>query len=117
MMFQSAAGGRTTKSLICDELTLDQLLADAIVHQLMRRDRVDEPGVRSLVRRVAAARSALRIVSYLGTGDENATAGLLHETVELWYRSGEVTSSERRRASTLRNSSGLAPRVAAGAAS
>jgi hypothetical protein len=32
------------------ELTLDQLLAEPIVQQLMRRDRVDEAAIRRLVR-------------------------------------------------------------------
>jgi|SRR5258707_9678665 hypothetical protein len=101
MMFQSAAVGRTTKNPIRDELTLDQLLADPIVQQLMRRDRVDEPGVRSLVRNVSVARSALRIVDYPDAAEENATARLSHETGDLWYRSGEVTSSERHRSLDL----------------
>jgi hypothetical protein len=35
------------------ELSLDDMLADPIVHLVMRRDGVDEAGVRALVRRVA----------------------------------------------------------------
>ena len=100
-MFQSTAAGGTTESPICNELTLDQLLADPIVRQLMRRDRVDEPGVRSLVQKVSAARSALRLVDYSDTGEENATARLLDETIELWYRPSEVTSSNQYRSLDL----------------
>jgi hypothetical protein len=96
MMLQGAADGRTTESPICKELTLDQLLADPIVRQLMRRDRVDESGVRSLVREVSAARSAVRIVDHPDRGEGNVTARLL-----LCYRPGEVTSSERYRSLDL----------------
>ena len=84
MMFQGAAAGRTTERRICNELTLDQLLADPIVQQLMRRDRVDEPGVRILVRKVSAARSALRIADHPDRGEENATARLLLGYHERW---------------------------------
>jgi len=38
------------------EPTLDQLLAEPIVQQLMRRDRIDEATIRHLVRKTAAAR-------------------------------------------------------------
>jgi hypothetical protein len=96
MMFQGAAAGRTTESPICNELTLDQLLADPIVRQLMRRDRVDEPGVRSLVREVSATRSTLRNVDHPDRGEENDTARLL-----VCYRSGEVTPSEQYRSLDL----------------
>jgi hypothetical protein len=62
----------------------------------MRRDRVDEPGVRSLVREVSAARSTLRIVDRPDRGEENATARLL-----LCNCPGEVPSSERSRSLDL----------------
>jgi hypothetical protein len=94
-MFQSTAIGPSFESPLCDEPTLDQLLADPIVQQLMHRDRVNEPDVRRLLREVSAARSAPRIVDHPATREENATARLLHETVELRYRFGEVTSSEQ----------------------
>jgi hypothetical protein len=40
----------------CDEPTLDQLLAEPIVQQLMRRDRIDEASIRHLLQETAAAR-------------------------------------------------------------
>jgi hypothetical protein len=95
-MFQGAAAGRTTESPIYKELTLDQLLADPIVRQLMRRDQVDEPGVRSLVREVSAARSALRIEDHPDGGEENDPARPL-----LCYRPGKGISSERCRSLDL----------------
>jgi len=73
-MFQSAAVGRTTK--ICDELTLDQLLAEPIVRQLMRRDRTDEATIRHLLKRTATARWASR-EDDPGTNDSNSTVRLL----------------------------------------
>ena len=39
-----------------DELTLDQLLAEPIVQQLMRRDRIDAAAIRHLLQEVASAR-------------------------------------------------------------
>jgi hypothetical protein len=41
------------------ELTLDQLLADPIVQQLMRRDQTDEPTIRHLLRETVATCPAL----------------------------------------------------------
>jgi hypothetical protein len=43
-----------------DEPTVDQLLTEPIVQQLMRRDRTDEASIRQLVDQAAAARLALR---------------------------------------------------------
>ena len=43
-----------------DEPTLDQLLAEPIVQQLMRSDRTDEAAIRQLVRKTAAVRLALQ---------------------------------------------------------
>jgi hypothetical protein len=40
------------------EPTLDQLLAEPIVQQLMRRDRIDEATIRHLVQETASARRA-----------------------------------------------------------
>jgi hypothetical protein len=40
------------------ELTLNQLLAEPIVQQLMHRDRIDEATVRHLLQEIAAARPA-----------------------------------------------------------
>src|SRR5271156_1213286 len=77
MMFQSAAAGRTTKSPICDELTLDQLLADPIVQQLMRCDRADEATIRHLLQRTATARCASQDKDP-NTNNSNSTVRLLH---------------------------------------
>ena len=43
-----------------DEPTLDQLLAEPIVQELMHRDRTDEASIRQLLDQAAAARLALR---------------------------------------------------------
>src|SRR5580692_204950 len=43
-----------------DEPTLDQLLVEPIVQQLMRRDQVDEATIRHLLQETRAARPALR---------------------------------------------------------
>ena len=42
----------------CNEPTLDQLLAEPIVQQLMRRDRIDEAAIRHLLQETAAAQLA-----------------------------------------------------------
>jgi hypothetical protein len=46
-----------------NEPTLDQLLAEPIVQQLMRRDRIDEATIRHLLQETAAARPASGRVS------------------------------------------------------
>jgi hypothetical protein len=43
---------------LSDEPTLDQLLAEPIVQQLMRRDRIDAATIRHLLQDVASARQA-----------------------------------------------------------
>lgn len=43
-----------------DEPTLDQLLAEPIVQQLMRRDSIAEATIRQLLRKTASARLASR---------------------------------------------------------
>jgi MarR family transcriptional regulator, transcriptional regulator for hemolysin len=84
-----------------DEPTLDQLLAEPIVQQLMRSDRTDEATIRHLVQETAAARLALQAHGGSGTDDsDTANAGsngsgaddpqaivrLLDETARLWSR-------------------------------
>jgi hypothetical protein len=54
-----SAWGAPPRTPRSDELTLDQLLAEPIVQQLMRRDRIDEATIRHLVRETAASRSAV----------------------------------------------------------
>src|SRR6202040_2114243 len=72
-----------------DEPTLDQLLAEPIVQQLMRSDRTDEAAIRHLVKETAAARLALQAhdgssTDESGTDDPHAIVRLLHEIARLW---------------------------------
>ncbi len=79
-----------------DEPTLDQLLAEPIVRQLMRSDRTDEAAIRHLVQAAAAARLASQArdgsstdgssTDDPGTDDPQAIVRLLHETARLWSR-------------------------------
>ena len=65
------------------ELTLDQLLAEPIVQQLMRRDRIDEATLRHLLQETASARMASGAEDYLKTGDPQSIVRLRHETARL----------------------------------
>jgi MarR family transcriptional regulator, transcriptional regulator for hemolysin len=77
-----------------DEPTLDQLLAEPIVQQLMRSDRTDEAAIRHLMQETAAARLALRAHGDSNTDgsstdecsmdDPQAIVRLLHEIARLW---------------------------------
>ncbi|HSY88583.1 MAG TPA: MarR family winged helix-turn-helix transcriptional regulator [Verrucomicrobiae bacterium] len=72
------------------EPTLDQLLADPIVQQLMRRDRIDESTTRRLFQRAALARTT-RILGSIppgscGEDDPITILWLLHETARLWRK-------------------------------
>ncbi len=76
-----------------DEPTLDQLLAEPIVQQLMRSDRTDEAAIRHLVQETAAARLAVQAhdsntddssTDESGTDDPHAIVRLLHEIARLW---------------------------------
>ena len=77
-----------------DEPTLDQLLAEPIVQQLMRSDRTDETAIRHLMQETAATRLALRArgdsntdesgTDESGTDDPQAIVRLLHEIARLW---------------------------------
>jgi MarR family transcriptional regulator, transcriptional regulator for hemolysin len=66
---------------VLDEPTLDQLLAEPIVQQLMRSDRTDETTVRRLLYEIAIARPALP-----PKDDPNTIVRLLEETTRLWHR-------------------------------
>jgi MarR family transcriptional regulator for hemolysin len=83
------------------EPTLDQLLAEPIVQQLMLSDRADEAAIRHLVQQTAAARRASQAHggsspdesdtdesgrNDSGTDDPGAIVRLLHETARLWSR-------------------------------
>ena len=59
-MINRALLGVATTSSPSDELTLDQLLAEPIVQQLMRRDSIDEATIRQLLQETASARLASR---------------------------------------------------------
>jgi hypothetical protein len=56
----SVAPGAASSRRPFDEPTLDQLLAEPIVQQLMHRDRTDEVSIRQLLHQAVAARLALR---------------------------------------------------------
>jgi hypothetical protein len=53
------------------ELTLDEMLADPIVHLMMRRDGVEEAHVRDLVRHVAHRRRRAEPRSFATWPDED----------------------------------------------
>jgi hypothetical protein len=56
----SVAPGAAPSRRPFDEPTVDQLLAEPIVQQLMRRDRTDEASIRQLLDQAAVARLAFR---------------------------------------------------------
>src|SRR5258708_8294133 len=67
------------------EPTLDQLLAEPIVQQLMRRDQTDEPTIRHLLRETAAARPARQATNgRMNNYDPYPIVRLLHETARAW---------------------------------
>jgi MarR family transcriptional regulator, transcriptional regulator for hemolysin len=81
-----AALGAASLRPTFDEPTLDQLLAEPIVRQLMRRDRTDETTVRRLLHEIAIARPALLPKDDPSTDDPNTIVRLLEETTRLWHR-------------------------------
>jgi NAD(P)-dependent dehydrogenase (short-subunit alcohol dehydrogenase family) len=70
--------------LISNEPTLDQLLAEPIVRQLMRRDRIDEGTIRHLMQKTGAARPAVRAENDLDADAPPSMVRLPHETARLW---------------------------------
>jgi DNA-binding MarR family transcriptional regulator len=69
---------------LCDEPTLDQLLAEPIVRQLMRRDQTDEATIRHLLRRSRTA----RLTSDRETcwaDDTDIVVRYLHKTAQLRF--------------------------------
>jgi len=82
MINRTLLGVATTNSP-SDEPTLDQLLAEPIVQQLMRRDRIDEATIRHLLQETASARMASGAEDYLKTGDPQSIVRLRHETARL----------------------------------
>ena len=80
---RGGAGARCAPGM----LTLDELLAEPMVQQLMCRDRTDEPAVRRLWEHMAASRPAqppCRMQPLSMAPDE--LGHLLHETARLWRR-------------------------------
>jgi MarR family transcriptional regulator, transcriptional regulator for hemolysin len=76
-----ARPGAASARPLSGEPTLDQLLAEPIVQQLMRRDRIDEATIRQLLQKTAAARPIVRTRDDLNADDPH---WLLHETARLW---------------------------------
>jgi len=68
-----------------DEPTLDQLLAEPIVQQLMR-DHTDEATVRRLLQEIVVARPAVPPSDHLNAEEPDAIVQLLVETARLWRR-------------------------------
>jgi MarR family transcriptional regulator for hemolysin len=70
------------------EPTLDQLLAEPMVQQLMLRDGIDEVRTRLLLRQIAAARRVTEPQCLqsmpLAKDDSSTIAWLLHDTARLW---------------------------------
>ena len=65
------------------EPTLDELLAEPIVRQLMQRDRTDEAVTRQLLQQIATASAAPRAEDDSGADDPTRFARLLHETARV----------------------------------
>jgi MarR family transcriptional regulator, transcriptional regulator for hemolysin len=77
-------------------LTLDELLAEPMVQQLMYRDRTDEPAVRQLWEHVAASRPAqLSRCTPPLPGARDDLGHFLRETARLWRRRCERTVHAR----------------------
>lgn len=83
-MTGSADLGATPSRSRAHEPTLDELLAEPIVQQLMRRDRVDAAAIRDLLQNIPAARPAMWAEDDLDTDDSRSIVRLLHETARLW---------------------------------
>ncbi len=80
-----ASPGTASAWLSSAEPTLDQLLAEPIVQQLMRRDQTDEPTIRHLLRETAAARPAPQATNgRINNYDPYTIVRLLHETARAW---------------------------------
>jgi MarR family transcriptional regulator, transcriptional regulator for hemolysin len=80
---RATPGAASTRAAF-DEPTLDQLLAEPIVRQLMGRDHTDEATVRHLLQEIAVARPALPPNDDPNMDDPNTIVRLLEETARLW---------------------------------
>jgi MarR family transcriptional regulator, transcriptional regulator for hemolysin len=83
---EHATSGAASVRPAFDEPTLDQLLAEPIVQQLMCSDRTDEMIVRRLLQEIAVARPAPPSMGDPNMDDPNTIVRLLEETARLWQR-------------------------------
>jgi MarR family transcriptional regulator, transcriptional regulator for hemolysin len=79
----SVALGAASALRRSDEPTLDQLLAEPIVQQLMRRDRTDEATIRRLLSEAPAARATSREKHDPNADDRHAIVRLLRDIARL----------------------------------
>ena len=72
------------------ELTLDQLLAEPIVRQVMHRDRIEEAATRQLLQQAARAQPEAKLCRVLpetsSKDDPDTIVGLLHDVARLWRK-------------------------------
>jgi len=68
----------------CAEPTIDQLFAEPIVQQLMRRDRTDEATIRRLLQKTAAALPTSDS-KVLDSNETNIAVRYLHKTAQLRF--------------------------------
>ena len=83
----SDSPGRPTAQRPSDALTLDELLAEPMVQQLMQRDRTDEATIRRLWQHIAPGRPASTpccMPQKSRAAGPDTIARLLHETARLW---------------------------------
>ncbi len=81
--------GGPTAQRPCDALTLDELLAEPMVQQLMQRDRTDEATIRRLWQHIVPGRPAsipCCMPQESRAAGPDTIARLLHETARLWRR-------------------------------
>jgi DNA-binding MarR family transcriptional regulator len=83
-MINRAALGVAPTRPPSDEPTLNQLLAEPIVQQLMRRDRIDAATIRRLLQETAAARPPVSAEDDTDTDEPRSTVRLLRETARFW---------------------------------
>jgi hypothetical protein len=83
-MIHKALFGMGPISSTSDEPTLDQLLAEPIVQQLMRRDSIDQATIRHLLQATASARLASCADDDLRADDPGSVVRLGRETAGLW---------------------------------
>jgi DNA-binding MarR family transcriptional regulator len=80
----AAARSFALEGPFCAEPTIDQLFAEPIVQQLMRRDRTDEATIRHLLQQTAAGRPKSDS-EVLESGEANFAVRFLHKTAQLRF--------------------------------